>query len=81
MVGAYDNDYDEGNHIYLCIFTDRAKDDRCEAIVFRFRFDVPDKTGLCFRQVLFFSVVSALLPLIFQSVYLWNQQSLSSYAP
>lgn len=30
-VGAYDNDYDEGNYIYQCIFTDRTKDDRCAA--------------------------------------------------
>ena len=31
MVSAYDNDYDEGNYIYQCIFTDRTKDDRCAA--------------------------------------------------
>ena len=30
MVGTYDNNHDEGHDIYLCIFTDRAKDDRCE---------------------------------------------------
>lgn len=30
MVGAYDNNHDEGHDIYLCIFTDRAKDDRYE---------------------------------------------------
>ena len=30
MVGTYDNNHDEGHDIYLCIFTDRAKDDRYE---------------------------------------------------
>lgn len=30
MVGTYDNHYNEGHDIYLCIFTDRAKDDRYE---------------------------------------------------
>ena len=29
-MGAYDNNHDEGHDIYLCIFTDRAKDDRYE---------------------------------------------------
>lgn len=38
MVGTYDNDHDEGHDIYLCIFNDCAKDDRCTAIVFRFHF-------------------------------------------
>ena len=30
MVGTYDNNHDEGHDIYLCIFTDCAKDDRYE---------------------------------------------------
>lgn len=30
-MGTYDNNHDEGHDIYLCIFTDRVKDDRCAA--------------------------------------------------
>ena len=30
-MGTYDNHYNEGHDIYLCIFTDRAKDDRYAA--------------------------------------------------
>ena len=29
-MGTYDNNHDEGHDIYLCIFTDCAKDDRYE---------------------------------------------------